>query len=329
MKNNVESYDYQCLNDAREILKSIDMPVKYCNPRCLMVFAACADMGADSVRWRDATEQYHGIHEIIEFINREFPNKAGLDKSNYCENSRETIRKYTLKPFVQAGIMEQKYGLATNDKTNAYRFTARFSFLLRTYGTPQWEDALASFLDGYTTYSEILKQEKKIEAAYKVCYEGSELSFRLNPHNKLQKEIIENLFPLIAKEQLPELLYVGDAVDRDLKQESDRLAELGINVLSDSPILPDIIAYDEKNNRILFIEAYYSGGAFTVDKVNKIKSLCHCKEGTEAAFITAFDTTKKMLKAYQEVAWDTEIWIAEEPTHLVHKNGDKFVGRPL
>jgi len=37
----------------------------------------------------------------------------------------------------------------------------------------------------------------------------------------------------------------------------------------------------------------------------------------------------KMLKNYKDVAWDTDIWSADEPTHLVHKNGDKFIGRPL
>ena len=50
---------------------------------------------------------------------------------------------------------------------------------------------------------------------------------------------------------------------------------------------------------------------------------------TEAAFITAFDSTSKMLKHYKEIAWDTDIWATDEPTHLLHKNGDKFIGRPL
>lgn len=329
MRVNVEDYGYQCLNDARDILRRISMPEKYCNPRCLMVFAACAEMGSSSVKWRNATENYHGTHEIIEFVNREFPNKAGLDRSGYSENSRETIRKHTLKPFISAGIMEQKSGLATNDKANSYRFTARFAALIRVYGTSQWEDALSEFLKGYTTYSDILKQVKKIEPAYQINFDGLELKFKLNPHNKLQMEIIQSLFPLVAKEKQPELLYVGDTADRYIIQKDDRLQELGIHVLSESAMLPDLIAYDESNNRILFVEAYFSGGAFTIDKVNKIKALCQCQEGTEAAFITAFDTTKKMLKAYSEIAWDTEIWVAEEPTHLLHKNGDKFVGRPI
>ena len=127
----------------------------------------------------------------------------------------------------------------------------------------------------------------------------------------------------------PELLYIGDASDRDLWQNNERLDELGVNILSSSGCLPDIIAYDTVANRILFIEAFHSTGPFTLDRVNAIKSLCRCTKGTEAAFITAFETTTKMLKNYKDIAWDTEMWSADEPTHLVHKNGDKFIGRLL
>ena len=54
-----------------------------------------------------------------------------------------------------------------------------------------------------------------------------------------------------------------------------------------------------------------------------------CVKETEAAFITAFDSTLKMFKPYKEIAWDTDIWATDEPTHFLHKNCDKFIGRPL
>lgn len=136
------------------------------------------------------------------------------------------------------------------------------------------------------------------------------------------------MIPLVSVGK-PELLYIGDTTDRSLWQKNDRLEELGIHVLSESGNMPDIILYDPQEKCVIFIEAYHSTGPFTLDRVNAVKSLCHCEKGTEAAFITAFDTTSKMLKHYKEVAWDTEMWSSDEPTHLVHKNGDKFIGRPL
>lgn len=328
MKRNIETFNYPCLNDAREILKSIDMPSKLYNPRCVMTFAALAEMTANSTNWRHMKENYHGTHYIREFINENFPNKAGLDSVGYAENSRETFRDETIKLWISAGILEAKPGLPPNDKNNAYRFTAYFAALVRSYGTDLWQEKLKDYKETRESYAEFLKQAKNVQRNYEIDYYGKVLSFEKNDHNKLQMRILDDLFPLIAKEK-PELLYIGDASNRHLVCERSRLDEIGIKVISDSSKLPDIIAYDNANQRILFIEAYYSGGAFTVDRVKSIKALCACPTGTEVAFITAFDTTNKMLKAYKSVAWDTEMWAADEPTHLVHKNGDKFIGRPL
>lgn len=327
MKRNVPHYDYQCLNEAMDILVSIDMPPSLTNPRSVMTLAALAEIHSDK-KWRTASEDYHGTHYIVDFINTHFPNKAGLDNKPYAENSRETFRKSNIKPWITAGILESKAGLATNDKDNSYRFTSYFAALIRTYGTEQWEETLEDYKASHISYAELLKQTKKVERAYEAEYNGISISLKKSAHNKLQIQILQQLIPLVSK-GMPELLYIGDAADRDLWQKDARLDELGIHVLSASGNLPDIIAYDTSEKRILFIEAFHSTGPFTLDRVNAIKALCDCEEGTEAAFITAFDTTSKMLKNYKNVAWDTEMWSADEPTHLVHKNGDKFIGRPL
>lgn len=327
MKRKVNQYEYNCLNEARDILVSIEMPENLINPRSVMTLAALAEISGNK-KWRNASEDYHGTHHVVKFINENFPNKAGLDENPYAENSRETFRKYNIKPWISAGILEPKAGLATNDKDNSYRFTSYFAALIRSYGTAMWEEKLKDYKDTHVTYAEYLKQAKKVERDYIAEYEGSNIPLKKSAHNKLQVKILQELIPLVCKEK-PELLYIGDATDRDLWQKDERMKELGINVLSQSGNLPDIILYEQSAKRIIFIEAYHSTGPFTLDRVNAIKALCDCEDGTEAAFITAFDSTAKMLKNYKDVAWDTEMWAADEPTHLVHKNGDKFIGRPL
>lgn len=327
MKRKVDKYSYRCLNDAKDILISIGMPEYLYNPRCVMTLAALAEMSGDK-KWRNASEDYHGTHHVLAFINKNFPQKAGLDKKSYAENSRETFRDDTIKPWISAGILEAKAGLATNDKDNSYRFTSYFASLIRTYGTEQWEEKLAEYRESHVIYADYLKQTKTVERDYNLEFGDIEISLKKSPHNKLQLNILQLLIPLICKEE-PEILYIGDATDRDLLQNDERLMELGINVLSQSGNLPDIIAYDASQKRVIFIEAYHSTGVFTIDRVNEIKALCTCEAGTEVAFITAFDSTDKMLKNYKSVAWDTDMWSADEPTHLVHKNGDKFIGRPL
>lgn len=326
MKRNVTSYEYDVLNDIREILVSIGMPSKYYNPRCVLVLAACLEM-VPGKKWNSISESYHGTHDIIKFINKNYPNKAGLDDKGYQENSRETIRDDTLKVFVAASMMEEKTGLASNDRNNAYRITSQFASLLRKFKTDLWEEELNIYLQTHKAYSEKLKQVREIEPGYAVDYNGLNLKFDRSSHNKLQKQILEDFARNFASGAV--LLYIGDTSDRKLYCNQEKLHDLGINVISDSAKLPDIILYDEKNTRVLFIEAYSSTGEFNVDRVEFIKSLCNCKEGTEVAFITAFSNTKKMLQTYPKIAWDTDIWVAEDSTHMTHKNGDKFIGRPL
>lgn len=98
---------------------------------------------------------------------------------------------------------------------------------------------------------------------------------------------------------------------------------------SESTKMPDIVLYDRKHKRIIFIEAYSSTGEFNIDRVEEIKKCCHCGSDIEVSFITAFATTKKMLSVYPKIAWDTEIWVEEDKTHMTHKNGDKYLGRKL
>lgn len=321
MKQKITRYPYDCLNDARNILVQIGMPETLCNPRCVMTFCACAEM--KSQEWKKISENYHGTHDIIRFINDNFPNKAGFDNRGYQENSRETIRDDTLKPWVDAAIMEAKPGIATNDQHNGYRFTAEFAALVRKYATDEWDDALHAFLNTHAAYKTRLKQIKAIDKGYPVLYEGETFHLKSTKHNKLQKLVLEEFAPRFASGA--RLLYLGDTSNRTLVIDRKLMGSIGIHVFDDISILPDIVLYDEKNNRVLFIEAYSSTGEFSFERVQKVLSLC--KTDAEIAFVTAFEKTRKMLSVYPKIAWDTDIWVAEDATHMTHKNGDKFLGR--
>ena len=324
MKRNVEKYDYQVLNDAKNILMEIDMPKELYNPRCVMIFCACAQM-IDGKSWRHISEEYMSVHDIIKYVNDVFPNKAGLDKKGYQENSRETFRDETLKRWVSAAIIESKAGLAANDRNNGYRFTSAFAALVRTYGSDQWEDSLSAFMETYESYSKKLKQVKSLPKGYDVTCGNITVKLGLSAHNKLQKQILEEFVPNFGSGAV--VLDLGDTSDRTLQRDDKRLSELGIKILEDTSKLPDIILYDSDKNRIIYVEAYSSTGEFNKDRVDYINTYCSYKNDIEVAFVTAFATTKKMLQVYPKIAWDTEIWIAEEATHLTHKNGDRFMGR--
>ncbi len=325
MKQNVEKYNYDELNAARDILQSIGMPVELYRPRSVMIFASIARVKGG--KWNRVSEEYIGTHDMIAYINKNYPNKAGLDNSDYSENSRESFRKETIYPWIEAGILEPKPGLPTNDKNNSYRFTSVAAGLFRHYGTPDWEDHLNAYLKNHMTYSDLQKQAKDIDLGYEVEYNGLTFHLGRSSHNKLQKLILDRFARIFSSKA--ELLYIGDTKDKALCKNDKRMKELGIDVFDKTSKIPDIVLYDNNKKRLILIEAYSSTGEFTIDRVNKIKESLNVSSDTEVAFVTAFSTTKKMLQVYKRIAWDTDIWVAEDETHMTHKNGDRFIGRKI
>ena len=43
-------------------------------------------------------------------------------------------------------------------------------------------------------------------------------------------------------------------------------------------------------------------------------------------YVTAFQNFQTYKKFANQIAWETEIWIAEQPDHMIHLNGDRFLG---
>lgn len=54
------------------------------------------------------------------------------------------------------------------------------------------------------------------------------------------------------------------------------------------------------------------------------KLLEHCT--AVRVYVTAFMDFNTFKKFVNEIAWETEVWIAEMPSHMIHFNGDKFLG---
>ena len=43
-------------------------------------------------------------------------------------------------------------------------------------------------------------------------------------------------------------------------------------------------------------------------------------------FVTAFPDRVVMSQYVGEIAWETEVWVADAPSHLIHFNGVRFLG---
>lgn len=89
--------------------------------------------------------------------------------------------------------------------------------------------------------------------------------------------------------------------------------------------MPDVVVHYPQKDWLVLIEAVTSHGPVSPKRHNELKELFrNSKAGL--VFVTTFLTRKEMVKYLGEIAWETEVWVAEAPTHMIHFNGERFLG---
>jgi len=138
----------------------------------------------------------------------------------------------------------------------------------------------------------------------------------------LIKAIIENFCPAFAPGGV--VLYIGDTENKFVHLETAGLAALGVSLDSAAKI-PDVIVHHTAKNWLLLIEAVTSAGPVDGKRRKELKDLfAGCKAGL--VFVTAFENRRTMLSFGNHIAWESEVWIAEDPDHMIHFNGEQFLG---
>ncbi len=120
------------------------------------------------------------------------------------------------------------------------------------------------------------------------------------------------------------ILGVRDATRNLVHLNSKALATLGVTLDSAAKI-PDVIVHHTTKNWLLLIEAVTSAGPVDGKRRKELKDLfAGCKAGL--VFVTAFETRRTMQTFVSHIAWESEVWIAEDPDHMIHFNGERFLG---
>ena len=288
------------------------VPLKQQSDVCGDVILAMADIKKDD-KWANATNKWIRIHDVIAFI-REFY------EVSYAENSRETFRKQAMHHFRNAAFIEDN-GKATNSPNYRYRLTDEMLLLVKTIQSNLWEEQKNNFLKSHQNLIDLYSSKKAVRKM-PVKINGSDFTFSPGKHNQLQKFIIEEFTPRFAENS--ECLYVGDTIQKDLVKNEEKLKELGFEItLHDK--MPDIVLYSEDKNWIYFVESVTSVGAMESKRIKEIEEMT---ENVSAGkiYVTAFLDFKTFKKFSESLAWETEVWIADMPDHMIHLNGDKFLG---
>ena len=309
----------EIINEALDILESVGIPMDG-TERNLERMAICFLAVADVTKyWNEAKENTNlKSRAIITFVNKHF-------EENISSGSYDDIRRKDLKLLVLADIVENSgvnKGSATNDPTRGYALHKDFKNLIVTYKTGKWKKSLQFFNKNKPSLSEILERKRNFEKIPVTLPNGKPLEFSLGEHNVLQKQIIEQFLPRFGSDCI--VLYVGDTSNKSLHIEIEELKKLNFFELSHDE-LPDIIAFSKKNNWLYLIEAVHSSGPMSETRVLELKKMLKdCK--AELIFVTSFLTRAEFKKWMLDVAWETEVWIANNPDHLIHFNGHKFLG---
>jgi adenine-specific DNA-methyltransferase len=304
-------------DEAVEILAALGLPRAQQNERSSLTLLALAGVGPDD-SWSNTQKPLLRIWDIMGFMRE----KYGKD---YAANSRETIRRQTIHQFEQARIVDRNAddpSRPTNSGNNCYSLTDAATTVLKSYGTTGFPRAVARFI---SKFGQLDKAYGKRRDLLKVKLElPSGKTVRLSPgkHNALQVAVIKEFGPRFAPGA--KLLYLGDTAKKHIICSASDLVALNIGI-TEHDKLPDIILYDVKKNGLYLIEAVTSHGPVSPKLQAEIETMlrdCPAKR----SYITAFLKKADFRKYAAEIAWETEVWIAETPDHMIHFNGAKYLG---
>ncbi len=302
---------------AKLLLEQVNMPVKQQSKICCLTLLAMANLRKDTPCYQ-ATNEWIRIHDVIVFIREHY----GIV---YAENSRETFRKQAMHPFRMAALIEDN-GKATNSPIYRYRITNEFLRVIQD--TSEVEGclcenniSLSHFLARHDTLSNLYASKKKMQKM-PVKINNKDFTFSPGKHNQLQKAIIEEFAPRFAPNS--ECLYVGDTIKKDMVKNVDKLSQLGFEItLHDK--MPDVVLYCEDKDWIYFVESVTSVGPMDPKRILEINAMTN-KVTSKKIYVTAFLNFQAYKKFSEQLAWETEVWIADMPDHMIHLNGDKFLG---
>lgn len=313
----------QLINEAVGILETFGVPLSAATPRKREMAGMCflAVVGVThSADWPSAATHPGAAptsRQIIDFLNKHFEEK--ISKGSY-----DDIRRKHLKGATDAGIVLKSAstpGAAPNDPRRGYGLNPDFGPVVRSFGQKGWAAAAAKFMEGREPLAD-LTAKKAVAAMPLILPDGTELKLGPGKHNALQRAVVEQFRPRFAPGS--RVLYLGDAEQRMLLADHAKLKEIALPIDA-AGSLPDIVLLDEKKGWIFLIEAVHSFGPISPARMLTLKSLC-ASCNLPLVFVTAFLDRATFRTFAPEIAWETEVWIAQEPDHMIHFNGDRFIG---
>lgn len=302
---------------AQQVIVSLGLPRAQQNERSALSLLALLNLAPDKA-WADAEAPLLGITPIMEWVREHYGKE-------YAPNSRETFRRQTMHQFCDAGVAlynPDKPDRPVNSPQAVYQIEPAALSLLRTFGTPAWSDNLAAYLaERETLVARYAKEREQNRIPVEIA-QGKKITLSPGDHSELIRAIIEDFAPRFAPGSV--LVYAGDTGEKWGYFDAPLLARLGVDVDSHGK-MPDVVLHYTAKNWLLLVESVTSHGPVDGKRYTELSKLfAGCAAGL--VYVTAFPNRAIMGRYLGEIAWETEVWVADAPSHLVHFNGVRFLG---
>ncbi len=305
------------IKEALEILEALRFPKQQRNERSALTLLALLGLKADD-KWQDATNPRMGITPMMSFFQEHYGKR-------YAPNTREAVRRQTVHQFIQATLVVVNPGKPSrppNSPKAVYQIEPTALKLLRGFVKRGWKESLQNYLQTVQSLKKLYAREREMRRLPVKLAKGQEIKLSPGGHNALVKKIINDFCPLFTPGA--SVIYVGDTQRKWAYFDSNALAALSVAV-EEHGKMPDVVVHHVEKNWLVLIEAVTSHGPVNPKRRQELKELF---SGSTAGlvFVTAFIDRRSMLKYLNDISWETEVWIAESSTHLIHFNGERFLG---
>lgn len=261
--------------------------------------------------WSDCKNPLVGITPMMEFARDQYGKR-------YAPNSRETFRRQTIHQMVAAGIAlynPDNPARPVNSPKAVYQIQSDTLTLLRSFGTAGWNKNLEKYLKTRQTLTARYAKEREMNKLPVDLATGETIRLSPGDHSELIKAIIEEFAPRYVPGGV--LIYAGDTGDKWGYFDKALLAKLGV-VVDGHGKMPDVVLYYPARKWLLLVESVTSHGPMDGKRHEELAEL-FVKSKAGLVYVTAFPSRAVMSRYLVRISWETEVWCADAPSHLMQR----------
>ena len=302
-------------DEAIDVIRQLGFSKKQQNIRSALTLLALLDIKPND-NWKSASNPLCGITPMMNFFAKHYGKK-------YAPNSRETIRRQTVHQFLQKSLIVEnpdKPDRPTNSGKTVYQITPKSLKLLQRYGTAAWEKYLKEYSSGSS--SKPASAYRTRDGAVSIHLPTEVVRLSVGRHSNLIQSIHTKFAPRFIKKGIT--ICIGDTARKFAYFDKEHLTSLGIDLNLHGKI-PDVIIYDQSRRWMFLVEAVTSHGPIDAKRKNELQKI-FSKARIGLVYVTAFADMDSMRRYAADISWKTEVWVAEDPDHMIHFDGGRFLG---